>query len=131
MGLPLAVLGLWRIAETGGRRATLLAGGGMALLGYGYWFYAAMLTLCVPAFLAYGRRQGRPLGAQLRDLAAAGALSAILAAPLLGQIVAVVLQGEWMPPPPLSAEFASPVFDDALRIGWRQPDGLRGGGRSS
>lgn len=125
VGLPLAVLGLLRLTREGGRPAWALTGVGMALLGLGYWFYVPMLAACTPAFV-WTARQSRPLRSQGTDLLAAAALSALLVSPLLGQIAWASLGGAWMPDPPLSAEFSSPVFPNALSLTGPQPYDLTG-----
>ncbi len=125
VGLPLAVLGLLRLSETGGRKAAALTGAGLALLGLGYWFYAAMLLACLPLFLLHARRRRPPL-ALLKELALAGGLALLLVSPALGPQVLALAAGAWMPAAPLTAEHSSPLFQDALQLSLSQPPGLRG-----
>ena len=71
--LPLAVLGLLRVAEEGGRRAIVLAGLSVAMLGLSYWFYGLFLALLAPGFLVWGLSQ-RPRRDVTRDYALAAAV---------------------------------------------------------
>lgn len=125
VGLPLAVLGLLRVAERGGRRSVVLLAAGMALTGVGYWFYAVFLAFCAPVFWLHGARQRgwRPV---LADLVRAALGSAVLVLP----VVALALwerHGHGLTPTtPLSAEFTSPDFSDALRLSGGQVQHVRG-----
>ncbi|MCK6520581.1 hypothetical protein L6R49_03980 [Myxococcota bacterium] len=123
--LPLAALGLLRVAEEGGRRAIVLAGVGVALLGLSYWFYGLFLALVAPGFLAWGltRRPGRAL---VEDYARAAAICLGVLAPALLAIAWPSLTGGWAPGAILSSEWASPVFPDALQLSGAQERHVRG-----
>lgn len=125
VALPLAVLGLLRVAEEGGRRAVVLAGVSVACLGLSYWFYGLFLALLAPAFLVWGltRRPGRAL---VVDYAQAGAICLGALAPVLLAIAWPSLTGGWAPGAILSSEWASPVFPDALQLQGEQARHVRG-----
>lgn len=125
VGLPLAVLGLLDVAERGGRRSWLLAGVGMALTGLGYWFHALFLLFVTPAFAVHGARQ-RGVRAVSMDLVRAAALTLVIVSPWLLALAWPRLTGAWTPRPPVSSDFMSPVFADALQLSGPQPPGLRG-----
>lgn len=125
LGLPLAVLGLLRVAEEGGRRAWVQAGLGFALTGLGYWFYALFMALIAPLFALWGLRH-RALAPLAADLGRGAALALGLVAPLLLVLAWPALTGGWTPAPAITAEFASPVFPDALPLAGALPTHLRG-----
>lgn len=113
VGLPIAVLGFLRIGE-GRRGGWWICGLGMALTAAGYWFYGYFMVLLAPVFLAWAWRQ-RGREAVLAIAKAAG-LALALCLPLLSRPLWVRLSGGWMPSNPATAEFSSPVFEDALQL---------------
>ena len=125
VGVPLAVLGMLQISESGGRRAIALTAVGMALSGLGYWFNAVFLAFVATLFVAWGARR-RGLGPVGGDFARAALGATLIVAPFLGVVLwerfghgqAITL--------PLSAEFTSPDFPDALRISGEQAAHVRG-----
>ena len=80
--LPLALLGLLKLSEEGGRRAAVLAGVGMGLAGLSYWFYGYFMALLAPLILlpALWRRPRREL---LVEVAQAAGVCLLVIAPLL------------------------------------------------
>jgi len=123
--LPLAVLGLLRVAEEGGRRAIVLAGLSVAMLGLSYWFYGLFLALLAPGFLVWGLLQ-RPRRDVTRDYALAAAVCLGVLSPVLLAIAWPGLTGGWAPGAILSSEWASPVFPDALQLQGEQARHVRG-----
>ncbi|MEC8425600.1 MAG: hypothetical protein VX000_17560, partial [Myxococcota bacterium] len=125
IGLPIAVLGLLDVAERGGRRAWLLAGVGMALTGMGYWFHAQFLVLLTP-FFAWRAVRTRGLRPASLDLGSAAVVTLLLVSPWMLAVAWPRVMGTWTPQPPMTAEFMSPVFADALQLSGSQPRGLQG-----
>jgi hypothetical protein len=125
VGVPIAVLGLLRVAEKGGRSSWILAGVGLAITGLGYWFYAAFLGLLLPLFAVHGWRQrgGKPV---LADLLRAGGLALGLVAPLMALVVYERTGHGWSPTGGNTAEFTSPDFADSLRLAGEQAVHVRG-----
>ena len=125
VGLPLAVAGLLRVCERdGGWRDRLLAGGGFALTGLGYWYYAIFLALCGPLFLVWGLvKRGR---AAAVDLAWSAAVALGVVLPFALPVLWPRLSGSWVPAPPLDPSTANPVFDNALQLFSAQPVQLVG-----
>ena len=113
VGVPIAVLGFLLIGE-GRRRGWVICGVGMALTGLGYWFYGLFMAMLAPVFAAWAWRRRGPDA--LLDTGKAAAVALILCLPALSRPVWVRLSGEWTPGSPASAEFASPVFADALQL---------------
>jgi len=115
VGVPIAVLGLLRLCEEGGRRAIVLAAAGMALTGIGYWFYGLFLLVLTPLFVAHGlRRRGlaawRPLGI---DLVLAGVLGFLFALPFLLPALLAMLGG-YAPGGPAAAQ--PHMFPDVIQL---------------
>ena len=111
IGVPLAVLGLLKLSEEGGRRAVVLAGAGMALTGLGYWFYGYFLAILAPLLLLPGLWK-RPRRDFLIELAQAAGLCLLLVAPLLLLVLSSRAGGY----APGSAAFHDPVSPDAVAI---------------
>lgn len=124
VGAPLAVLGLLRVCERSRRADLLLAGGGLALTGIGYWFYALFLVLLTPIFFLHGRSI-RPWRRLLPDLLAVLGIAFAIALPFAAPALLPHLSGSG-PAPPLDPARASPFFDNALRLVGDQPRQLRG-----
>lgn len=118
--LPLTVLALLRL-ETGGRRNAVLLGACGALLALSYWFYAAMLVLCLPVFVLPVRQRGQAL---LTELALAAAVSAVLTAPWWGTLIWTGLPQDSSGG--LDAAVLSPVYSDVLALNGQWPSTLRG-----
>jgi len=124
VGVPLAVAGLLGIAEDGRRRDVVLAGVGMALTAYGYWFNALFLALLAPVLVLHGARR-RSLGRLAIDLGLAAVLSLLLVAPGVLSVFGATLTGGWMPPAPMGPSRTNPIFPDALQIMGNQTRGTR------
>lgn len=123
LGLPLAVLGLLRLAERPRPGDRWLAGAGVALTAVGYWFYGFFLAILAPLFLW---RASRPRDRVARDMAIAGAIALGLALPFALPVLWPRLTGGWTGAPPLDARLLDPVFDNALRVAGEQPRQLAG-----
>ena len=125
VGIPLAALGLLRLAERPRPRDRWLAAGALALTGIGYWFYAIFLVILTPIFAAHGLRR-RPARLVLADFGAALGGALLLALPFALPVLWPRLTGAWTPAPPVDPATASPFFDNALRLVGPQAAQLQG-----
>lgn len=115
IGVPIAVLGLLRVCEEGGRRPILIAAVGMALTGVGYWFYGFFLVLLSPLFIAHGlRRRGlaawRPMAL---DLLRAAGLTLLLILPFFAPALLSISSG-YAPEGPSHA--VPHMFPDVIQL---------------
>lgn len=123
LGLPVATLGLLRLAERPRPGDRWLTGAGVALTALGYWFYGIFVAILSPLFLW---RAARPRARVGRDLLVAGAIAITIALPFAWPVLAPRLTGGWTGAPPLDARTLDPVFDNALRLTGEQPRQLQG-----
>lgn len=124
VGLPLAVVGLMRVAE--GRRETVWAGAvGLALTALGYWFYGLFIAILSPVFVLWGWRRGQALPGLLTALLRMGGLAFLMVLPWLLVPLWPRLTGAWVPDPG-GGPGASPLFDMALKLEGQVPRSARG-----
>lgn len=130
VGLPLAVLGLLRLVEDGGRAGQVLTAVGLTLTGLGYWFYAVFLLWLVPLFWLHGARHRGGLRAHFPAIFAPLLRAAGLTLALVGPFVLIVLYERFghgaSYGASLSAEVASPDFRDAVRLDGELSGHVRG-----
>ena len=125
IGVPIAVLGLLRLAEEGGRKSAWIAGAGLALTAWGYWFYAVFLIFCAPLFVAWGLRR-RPARALVRDGLEAAGVALLLISPLLVIVLKGRWFGDWSPGEAGDPGSMSPIFPDAIQLSGAQVSHVRG-----
>ena len=97
IGVPLAVAGILGVVEEGRKRDIWMAGLGMALTAYGYWFYAIFLFTLCPLFILHGHRWHRPIKTIFRDLIRAASVSIVFILPLALHVFWPALTGGEMP----------------------------------
>ena len=97
VGIPLAVAGILGVVEDGRKRDIWMAGLGMALTAYGYWFYAIFLFTLCPLFILHGHRWHRPFKDLFRDLVKAAGISTVFILPLALHVFWPALTGGEMP----------------------------------
>ena len=81
VGIPLAIAGILGVVEEGRKKDIWMAGLGMALTAFGYWFYALFILALCPFFIGHGlkHRQFKPM---FKDLLRAAGITAAVVLPL-------------------------------------------------
>ncbi len=125
VGVPIAILGFLDVVERGGKRSILVAAGGLALTGLGYWFNALFVVILLPVFLWMGRKD-RSITAVSTDLMVAANFALIFVLPMLLIIFWPVFSGGSLAGTHIETTSMNPVFPDALQLIGGQGKGLVG-----
>ena len=125
VGLPIAVWGFLDVVELGGKRSIMMAAGGLALVGLGYWFNALFIVILLPFFLWRGRKE-RSITAVCTDLVVSANFALILVLPMLLVIFWPVFSGGSLAGTHIDTTAMNPVFPDALQLVGGQGKGLVG-----
>ncbi len=124
VGIPLAIAGILGVVEEGRKKDIWMAGLGMVLTAFGYWFYALFIFALCPFFIGHGlkHRQFKPM---FKDLLRAAGITAAAVLPLALHVFWPKLTGGKMPLPQMDVAHMPMQFADALQLTGKQARGTQ------
>jgi hypothetical protein len=134
VGIPLALAGILGVVEEGRKKDIWMAGLGMALTAFGYWFYALFVLALCPLFIGHGllhrkvssfREIPGEFKPMFKNLLRAAGITAAAVLPLALHVFWPKITGGKMPLPQMDVAHMPMQFADALQLMGKQTRGTQ------